>query len=328
VVRVGPPGSSKGDVALPWTGLAPAWTPSQLALATFEGVPMPCPGGRLTAPSSPHALPDELLRAAFALLSREEERLVPERDQWECFAGTQSRLHALGVLERPLVNEWAALLVARLGAFPVEASPPWPKGARFATMLSHDVDEVRYGSVREALRLLALAPRSYAVRAGITQLLRGLSVRGRDPYWNFERWLDSETRRGFGSSFYFCAPKPARRHEYDARYRMEDPVEFERARGRVADLMRVLVERGRDVGLHGSYLSHVSADDLAAQRAQIESASGAKAGGTRQHFLRFDVAKTFAAQEAAGFDHDSTLGYNEAPAFARASPRRSTRGTL
>jgi hypothetical protein len=79
--------------------------------------------------------------------------------------------------------------------------------------------------------------------------------------------------------------------------------------------MRLLGERGRDVGLHGSYLSHVSADDLAAQRAQIEEASGAKASGTRQHFLRFDVGRTFAAQEAAGFDHDSTLGYNEALGF-------------
>ena len=315
VVHVGPPGSTSGDVALPWTGLEPAWTPSQLALATFEGVPVPCLGGRLSEPSHPQALPDELLRATFSLLSREEERLIPERDQWECFAGTQSRLHALGVLERPLVNEWAGLLAGRLRTFPVEASPPWPKGARFAAMLSHDVDEVRYGSVREGLRLLALAPRSYAVRAGVTQVARGLATRGKDPYWNFERWLDAEDRLGFTSSFYFCAPRPARRHEYDARYRMEDPIQFERARGTVRELMRLLGERGRDVGLHGSYLSHVSADDLAAQRAQIEAASGVKAGGTRQHFLRFDVARTFAAQEAAGFDHDSTLGYNEALGF-------------
>ena len=315
VVHVGVPGAPEGDVALPWSGLAPAWTPSQLALATFEGVPVPCPGGRLTEPTTPHALPAELLRAAFALLSREEERLVAERDQWECFAGTQSRLHALGVLERPLVNEWAGLLAARLRGFPVEPSPLWPHGERFAALLSHDVDEVRYGSVREGMRLLALAPRSYAMRAGVTQIARGLGTRGKDPYWNFERWLDSEDLRGFTSSFYFCAPRPVRRHEYDARYRMEDPVEFEHARGTVADLMRLLVERGRDVGLHGSYLSHLSADDLKAERTQIESASGAKAGGTRQHFLRFDVARTFAAQEAAGFDHDSTLGYNEALGF-------------
>jgi hypothetical protein len=312
VVRVG---SAGGEVLLPWSGLEPAWTPSQLALATFEGVPVPCPGGRLTEPSAPNALPEELLRAAFSLLSREEERLVLERDQWECFAGTQSRLFALGVLERPLVNEWAQLIAKRLRAFPVEESPLWPRGARFAAMLSHDVDEVRYGSVREGLRLLALAPRSYAVRAGLTQVARGLATRGTDPYWNFERWLDSETRRGFSSSFYFCAERPAVRHEYDARYRFADPVEFEHARGTVTELMQLLVDRGRDVGLHGSYLSHLSAEDLRAQKSQIECDALVTAYGTRQHFLRFDVARTFAAQEEAGFDYDSTLGYNEAIGF-------------
>lgn len=322
VVRVGAPGQAAVDAAvdLPWSGLSP-WSPEGLALASFEGVPVPCPGGRLQAPTSPRALPDVLLRAAFSILSREEERLVSARDQWDCFAGTQSRLHALGVLERPLVNEWAALVAARLRAWAetrgvtLEPLPLWPNGARFAAVLSHDVDEVRYGSVTEGARLLALAPRSYALRAGITQAARGLANRGRDPYWNFERWVESERARGFGSSFYFCAPAPLRRHQYDARYRLTDRVDSFGARGTVGALTRALVERGCDVGLHGSYESHVDADDLAAQRRQIEDASGAPVTGTRQHFLRFDVAGTFAAQEAAGFDHDSTLGYNETPGF-------------
>jgi peptidoglycan/xylan/chitin deacetylase (PgdA/CDA1 family) len=319
IVHVGAPAPGAA-LALPWTGLAPAWHPAQLALASFDGIPVPTPGGRITLTDG---VPDELLRATFALLSREEERLVATRDRWECFAGTASRLFELGVLERPLVNEWARLLAARLTAWAgargqaLEPAPAWPGGARFAAMLSHDVDEVRYGSVAEGVRLLALArgPRSYALRAGLTQVARGLAARGRDPYWNFERWLAAEERRGFTSSFYFCAGAPRRRHEYDARYRLADRVDFAGARGTVASLMRTLADRGWDVGLHGSYLSHVDAADLAAQRAEIARASGAPAVGTRQHYLRFDVARTFAAQEAAGFDHDSTLGYNEALGF-------------
>jgi hypothetical protein len=317
IVHVGFSGSSPPDAAvhLPWVGLAP-WAPKDLALGTFEGVPVPCPGGRLDPPADARAFPAQLLRAAFALLAREEERLVPERDQWECFAGTQSRLHALGVLERPLVNEYARLLGARL-AGQVEPRPLWPNGAHFAAVLSHDVDEVRYGSLTEGLRLLALArgPRSYALRAGLTQAARGLSTRGPDPYWNFERWTESEKARGFRSSWYFCAEDPRPRHEYDARYRFADRVDVDGARGTVRDLMHRLNDEGADVGLHGSYLSHVDGNELARQRAQIAQASGGPAIGTRQHFLRFDVARTFRAQEGAGFDHDSTLGYNEALGF-------------
>src|SRR5207237_8214716 len=40
LVHVVPPGPAKGDVVLPWTGLVPAWSPPQLALGTFEGVPV------------------------------------------------------------------------------------------------------------------------------------------------------------------------------------------------------------------------------------------------------------------------------------------------
>jgi hypothetical protein len=321
IVHVAAPGRAPKDtVALPWSGLAP-WSPASLELATFDGVPVVCPGGRLEDPAAPLALADVLLRAAFSLLSREEERLIAERDQWGCFAGTQSRLHALGVVHVPLVNEWATLLAHRLRiaaamlGSELEESPLWPNGARFAAVLSHDVDEVRYGSVAEGARLLALAPRSYAVRAGLTQVARGLRGGSRDPYWNFERWIESESKRGFASSFYFCAPAPAKRHEYDARYRLGDRLDAFGKRGTVTSLMRALVERGCDVGLHGSYLSHLDGADLAAQRRQIEDASGAPVLGTRQHFLRFDVRRTVAAQEAAGFDHDSTLGYNEALGF-------------
>ncbi len=325
LVFVGDPARAPGDAAivLPWCDAGP-WTPSGIALVTFEGVPVPCPGGRLGAPPDERTVPDVWLRAVFTLLAREEERLEPARDQWDCFAGTQSRLHALGVLDRPLVNQFARRLADRLTRWALarHATLPtlalWPHGKRFAVMLSHDVDEVRFGSLVEATRLLPLArtPRSYALRAGLTQAARGaLGLGHADPYWNFERWLASEETRGFRSSFYFCAPRLDARHEYDARYRFGDRVDFEGRRGTVTTLMARLAERGCDVGLHGSYLSHTSGDELARQRAQVEAASGRAAVGTRQHYLRFDIARTWRAQEEAGFEYDSTLGYNEAIGF-------------
>ncbi|MEP7027546.1 MAG: polysaccharide deacetylase family protein [Candidatus Eisenbacteria bacterium] len=301
IVFVGDPARAPGNTALvlPWRDPGP-WTPAGLGLAMFEGVPVVCPGGRLDPPGDARVLPDPGLRSVFSLLSREEEWLEPARDRWECFAGTSSRLSALGVLERPLVNEFSRLLADRLARWALARHvtlaplPLWPLGKRFAVLLSHDVDEVRFGSLVEAGRLLALArgPRSYAMRAGLAQ-----------------------EARGFGSSFYFCAPRPSERHEYDARYRLGDRVDFEGRRGTVASLMARLAGRGFDVGLHGSYLSHRDGPDLARQREQIAAASGRPAEGTRQHFLRFDIARTWRAQEEAGFAYDSTLGYNEAIGF-------------
>src|SRR5207237_399761 len=80
-----------------------------------------------------------------------------------------------GVVERPLLNELAAALERRLRAaaasraVTLAPNPRWPDGARFAVALTHDVDEVRWTSWRDGVRLLALArgPRSYAFRAGL-----------------------------------------------------------------------------------------------------------------------------------------------------------------
>ncbi len=326
LVFVGPSASAPPGVAavVPWEDGAP-WRPETLDVATFEGEPLVCPGGRLVAPAAANELPAPWLRAAFSVLSREEERLEPRRDQWECFSGTMSRLHGLGVLERALVSVQANQLALRLGAHAaargktLERRPRWKGGARFAVALTHDVDDLRLFSLREAWRQLrqARSPSSYAFRGGISLALRTLrhAGRGPDPYWSFDRWVALEERFGFRSSFYFCAPAPGRRHEYDATYGLDDPIAFEGRALRTRDLLRALADRGYDVGLHGAYHSHRDAAELAREKAQIEAATGRPLAGTRQHYLRFDVAKTWEAQEAAGFAYDTTLGYNEAIGF-------------
>jgi peptidoglycan/xylan/chitin deacetylase (PgdA/CDA1 family) len=185
--------------------------------------------------------------------------------------------------------------------------------------LTHDVDDVRLYSLRLAFRLLRLArgPGSYAFRKGVStalQTIARLGSRG-DPYWNFDRWAAEESRRGFRSCFYFCPPAPLVRHEYDAQYRMEDAVEFEGERTTVAGLVRTLAGRGFEIGLHGAYQSHLDAGELSREKRQIEEAAGRPVLGVRQHFLRFEAPRTWVAQQQAGFEYGSTLGYNEAIGF-------------
>jgi hypothetical protein len=324
VVWVGAPQAAPSDAAvvIAFDGW-PEWRADELALATLDGEPVPCPGGRLTPSHDPRVLPPEWLRSAFALLSREEEYQDPRRDQWECFPGTQSRLHALGVLDRPLVNRWAEQLEVRLAVAArerggsLEPLPRWPDGKRFAAALTHDVDDVTLRSWRAAFRLLARArtPRSYALRAGVHALWRAaLRPPGDDPYWNFDRWASVEARHGFRSAFYWVPPA-GRTHEYDPLYRPEDTIGFEGRRRRLADVLRELAGQGHEIGVHGSYLSHRSAGELGRQRATLERAAGQPVTGIRQHFLRFDVRATWRAQSEAGFAYDTTLGYNELPGF-------------
>jgi len=325
LVFVGDPSRAPTDAAAVIAcGAWSAWAPDPLALATFEGEPLPCPRGAVSPVRAPNELPPEWLRAIVHVASREEERTDPRRDQWECYSGTYTALARLGVLNQAIVDRLVRRLTQRLeqacaqrGAA-LERVPRWPDGRTWAAVLTHDVDDVQLFSLRAAWRLLrqARTPRSYAFRGGLTAVGRSLTHLGQsDPYWSFDRWADAEAGHGFRSTFFFHPFRPSRRHEYDPLYAAHDPVPFAGRSGDVTALMRGLRERGWEVGLHGSYLSHRDATELARQREQIAQASGAPVHGIRQHFLRFAIDATWAAQEQAGFDYDATCGYNEAIGF-------------
>jgi peptidoglycan/xylan/chitin deacetylase (PgdA/CDA1 family) len=92
------------------------------------------------------------------------------------------------------------------------------------------------------------------------------------------------------------------------------------AEPRIARLLQRLVERGHEIGLHGSYHS---ADDAAllVSEAQRLRAAVAAAGGhqahwpARQHYLRWVTPRTARHLAAAGFASDSTLAFAESPGF-------------
>jgi peptidoglycan/xylan/chitin deacetylase (PgdA/CDA1 family) len=212
------------------------------------------------------------------------------------------------------VSAWAA----RHGLTPAPIAR-WKNDARFAVVLSHDVDDLRLHSTDEALRLLnrANTPWSYALRKGVMQLIRSYwgPKTGDDPYWRFDQWAAEEDKHGFRSTFFVFPPKPAAPHQFDPLYRLEDPMRFEGEMQPFSSALRKLAERGFEIGLHASYCSHLSAERLHEEKGQIESAIGRPIAGIRQHFLRFEMPETWRAQQEAGFAYDSTLGYNEALGF-------------
>jgi len=339
VIYAGPLADAPPDAAaaIECTGW-PEWPLESLTVARFEDAPMLAPAGGLAKGPDPRAFPAGWLRAIGFLLGAEEDRLDPRRDEWECFKGTWSRRQ--DVLDEPSVNRAAGQLARRIEqdaasrGIGTPRAPLWKDSARFAVALTHDVDDVSLHSWAGAFRLLgrARSPRGYAMRGGLTALARAVTApRGRDPYWSFDRWAAEEEKRGFRSSFYFVPPDRAASHEYDPTYTWSDLIDFEGRRVTVSQMMKQLATRGFDIGLHGGYLSHRSGEELSRQKQSVERASGAAAAGIRQHFLRFDPAATWSAQDQAGFRYDTTFGFNEAVGFragiaAPFHPWNATRG--
>jgi len=163
----------------------------------------------------------------------------------------------------------------------------WPDAKPFCVALSHDVDEIRW-SWRRRLLMAARHPSTIFAR--------------NDRYWNFERVLNLERRYGVRSSWFFVADGS---HPRDPPYHLED----------VRDAIRLVMQAGNEVGLHGSFLSYNDSSRMQREREAICRAVGGPVLGVRQHFLNFDPLRTWKIQESAGFAYDSTLAFNEVSGF-------------
>jgi len=100
---------------------------------------------------------EDYIASAYLLLSGHEERVRQHLDEHQRFHGRASILFRGGVLERPLVEDYAAELAAAFGKvnlrFPER--PHWPGGAQMALCLTCDVDLPRRNTWKAALRALA-----------------------------------------------------------------------------------------------------------------------------------------------------------------------------
>jgi len=185
----------------------------------------------------------------------------------------------------------------------------WPDGARFAAVLSHDLDQL-YD--REMFRILADANhlRRTLFRgtrgkpgASVKRILRNM-FNPRPIGVDIRRLRALEQRHGFQSTFYFLIDR-FRFDRNGGRYRMDDPY--------VIHLARELAEQGCELGVHSSFFDFDSVDYLQRSRQILETVANTGVCGLRNHQLQFTGSPMWRAQESAGFTYDSTFGRNERP---------------
>lgn len=179
----------------------------------------------------------------------------------------------------------------------------------FALCLTHDVDRPykTYQWLWEA------------VREGSAGALVGL-LRGRNPYWQFERVRDLEAELGVRSAFYFLnephllleKPLGTLLHhdewlEHLGRYDITDDA--------IANVIRELDADGWEVGLHGSYDSSTNRSRLADEKRELESVIGHGIDGVRQHHLKLDVPTTWRHHQEIGLRYDTSLGWSHRYGF-------------
>jgi hypothetical protein len=239
-------------------------------------------------------------------------------------AGQPAALAAIPSLERhiDLLRGWITG-----GGIPLVEIPPVPEGYRFIVCLTHDLDHpsVRFHKLDHTTfgflkRALVDTPVQVCRgHASLGALRRNLVAALRLPFihlgWAEDFWATGrryqEIERGLGSTFFAIPMKrnPGRT--------LDGPAPGLRASAYgvadIEDQVTALVGGGSEIGVHGID-AWIDSDLGSSERQAVSRVAKTPAAGVRMHWLYFDEHAP-ERLERAGFDYDSTFGYNDAVGF-------------
>jgi hypothetical protein len=245
----------------------------------------------------------DIFAATFYLLTRYEEYLPHDKDEFGRYAHTNSLAYREGFLHLPLVNMWLQdLKTVLLIKFPGIKF----KGRHFENVISYDIDIAYSYLCKGLLRNIGGTLRSmwkgeWSLVAERWAVLMGFR---KDPFDCYE-WLDAlHLYCRLKPYYFFLVPK--NNSVYDKNVstsakRFKELVEYYCAT--------------YNVGIHPSWQS---GDDHSLLREEIEwlEVIGNKdIQASRQHYIRLTVPETYRRLIAAGIEKDFSMGYGSTNGF-------------
>lgn len=175
-----------------------------------------------------------------------------------------------------------------------------PEDYEFALCLTHDID-------RPYKDIQALY---HAIKDRSAHHLRAL-LPGHQPWWQFDRLVETEARLDVTSAFYFLQEQHllydrSPREWFVPSYWIEHVGRYEFSDAAIASAITSLDEGGWEIGLHGSLGTHRDAEQLQAEKERLEAVVGHDVRGVRQHWLRIDPPGTWRIQRSLGLSYDAS----------------------
>ena len=175
---------------------------------------------------------------------------------------------------------------------------PWPQGKKMAVALTHDVDMTRKYGLKNLLKNLGQGHWN-----DFKDQYRQ-SVFKENVYWNFDELLQFYQQKKIRSTFFFLARAW---ENFQYRYQIRSD-KFRR-------LFENILAEGHEIGLHSSRYTFSHPDRILREKIKLEKTISQPVYGVRQHYLRLQFPQAWRNFTAAGFNYDSSCGYNNAVGF-------------
>ena len=285
----------------------------------FEVSRMPVLFGAAIAPGSTDtnsvSIPIDIFGATFFMLSSYDELVSGRRDKHDRFLGKDSVAHKHRFLDRPIIDQYVEVLWLVMK----ELWPALERKQRIGrVVVTCDVDVPFDPRANNAIALLkgvlVHTLRGQGLQSGL-ELFRNYGARNsenyqHDPCYTFDWYMSKCEKANRAATFFFISDNTA--GSLDGDYNIHDP--------KILSLLRSIVQRGHNIGVHGSYNSYQSVFQIKLEREKLNSAL-VEAGinyeveGNRQHYLRWDSSKTPEYLDEAGYAYDTTGSYADLPGF-------------
>ena len=260
-------------------------------------------GSKILFPSENGDLHFDIFAASFYLLSRYEEYLPHQPDEYGRFAHTESIAYKEGFLQEPIINYWLFDFQKIL-----QAKFPFLVFAlkKFRFIPTYDIDiafsYLHKGITRNAGGLVRSLLKGEL--AAIKDRIDVLTKKKEDPFDVYE-WLYALHLKFSLQPYYFFLVADSS-GEYDKNV---DPHHAE-----MQELIRYHAV-GYNVGIHPSWQS---GDDMALLEEEIktlENIINRKVVHSRQHYIRFTLPDTYRQLVAQGILNEFSMGYGTINGF-------------
>jgi hypothetical protein len=250
-------------------------------------------------------IPFDVFAASFYLLSRYEEYLPHEKDQYGRYSHTNSIAYREGFLNTPLVNEWMQLLETELRERCSNSKFRMRKSG-FSFVPTYDVDEA-FSYLHKPLWKNVFGFFRDLLQSRFEQVVeRGNVYSGRksDPYDTFE-WIESLHEKYHLKPIWFFLTL-IKRGEYDKNLDAKSKV--------LRDLYKRLSLK-HTTGLHPSWQSGTEESLLEKELGALSEIVERPVTISRNHYLRFTVPHTYRRLIAAGITDDYSMAYGNVNGF-------------
>jgi hypothetical protein len=244
----------------------------------------------------------DLFSACFFLLSRYEEYLPFEPDQYGRFEADQSLAFRIGFLEEPVIDQWIMLFKKSLRqkfpdlVFPVQS---------YRYISTFDIDNPWAFRHKGLFRNVAGGMKAmWQTRySDFRQRLTVLNGAMQDPFDNYEYIRSIEMKYHFTSIFFFLFGDY---DKFDSNYTLNS-VQFK----------NLVQQIGQDhkTGIHPSLRSNYQARLLPIEHRRFLTILGKPPEISRQHFLILRFPETYRRLIEMGIKEDYSMGYASYPGF-------------